>query len=287
MPTYHLLIMLPIFLLSSMAILGATTLMGIVSNCIIITVNVVGKEKGKFFSSSDLILVTLGISNIIFQFGIFSTFKCLLYFPIFSSFWFTVCLCVYYCLQIVLFTHPFLRRLKLGISKIVPWFLTISVITSTVISVPALWSSYTDVLNVNVSSNESLEDNVLKLNMPYLLSSNIIGCSIPLLLVAISNGLILRSLASPNNKTDRASNVQKSHAEARDRAARTVGSLLLLYIEPTLSPISVILLDVLLKAVLPFKNTHQFWVYWFQEALPDVNPASQKRVLRRPIMKNH
>uniref|UniRef100_A0A8C5Q2G5 Transposase n=1 Tax=Leptobrachium leishanense TaxID=445787 RepID=A0A8C5Q2G5_9ANUR len=56
--------------------------------------------------------------------------------------------------------------------------------------------------------------------------------------------------------------------------------------EPTLSPISVILLDVLLKAVLPFKNTHQFWVYWFQEALPDVNHASQKRALRRPTIKS-
>ena len=51
-----------------------------------------------------------------------------------------------------------------------------------------------------------------------------------------------------------------------------------------MTPISVMILDVLLTAVLPFKNTDLFWVYWFQEALSDVNHASQKRALRRPTI---
>ncbi|XP_053312885.1 taste receptor type 2 member 40-like [Spea bombifrons] len=248
--------MLPVFLLASMAILGATTVMSTVTNCIVVFVNVSEKSKGKSLSSSDIILITLGISNIIFQFimtandlmiilwsdvyfsdEIFSIFKSLLYFPIFSSFWFTVCLCVYYCLQIVMFTHPFLTRLKRRIPKLVPCFLVSSVLTSVAISVPAVWSSYRDQITGNVSSNQSLQGNVPKLSASYLISSNIIGCSLPLMLVAISNGLILRSLVSAGNKAEKISKANSPRAEARERAARTVGSLLFLYMSFYISEI--------------------------------------------------
>ncbi|CAH2294732.1 taste receptor type 2 member 40-like [Pelobates cultripes] len=189
--------------------------------------------------ANDLLIILW--SDIYFSEGIFSTLKSMLYFPIFSSFWFTVCLCVYYCLQIVIFSHPFLVRLKLGISKIVPWFLVTSVITSAAISAPAVCSSYKEHLSGNASRNISLEWNIPKLSITYLLSSNIIGCSLPLVLVAISNGLILRSLVSPCNKVDKASKVQSPRAKARNRAARTVGSLLLLYMSFYISEIMMFL----------------------------------------------
>ncbi|KAM8962202.1 taste receptor type 2 member 40-like [Pelodytes ibericus] len=239
--------MLPVFLMTSMAVLGSTTIMGIITNCLIVSVNFSKKEKGKSLSSTDLILVTLGISNIIFQFvmaandvmiilwsdiyfydGIFSTFKSLLYFPIYSSFWFTVCLCVYYCLQIVIFTHPFLMRLKFGISKLVPWFLVSSVLTSITISVPAVWSSDRNLISSNLSCNQTLLTSVPKLSITYLIPSNIIGCSLPLVVVAISNGLILKLLVSPGNKIQKTSHVPSPNAEARERAYIVV-SLLLVY----------------------------------------------------------
>uniref|UniRef100_A0A8C5P971 Taste receptor type 2 n=1 Tax=Leptobrachium leishanense TaxID=445787 RepID=A0A8C5P971_9ANUR len=248
--------MLPVFLLISMVILGATTIMGTISNCIILSVNLIEKAKGKSLGSSDLIMVTLGISNIIFQFvmtandflsvlwsdlyfsdGVYAIINTLLFFPIFSSFWFTVCLSVYYCLQIVIFTHPFLMRLKLGISTLVPIFLVTSVFIAIAISVPAAWSTYRDPFSGNVSNNETSDDSVPKLSLTYLLPSNIIGCTLPLLLVAISNGLIIRSLKSPNNVAEKGNNTQSQRAEARERAARTVGSLLLLYMSFYISEI--------------------------------------------------
>ncbi|XP_018079839.2 taste receptor type 2 member 40 [Xenopus laevis] len=241
--------MLPVFLLASMTVLGATTLMGIVTNSIIIVVNVVDKIKGKSFSSSDLILVTLGMSNITFQIAmtandfltilwsdlyfsdaVYVTFNTLLFLPIFSSFWFTVCLCVYYCLQIVIFTHPFLVRLKLGISRLVPFLLGASVFTSVVISIPALWSTYKDPQNANFSSNQSFEIEVPKLSVVYLFSSNIIGCSLPLVLVGVSNCLIIKSLIRKSTMLEKnKSDVSSPRTDARERAARTVGCLLLLY----------------------------------------------------------
>uniref|UniRef100_A0A8C5QTZ3 Taste receptor type 2 n=1 Tax=Leptobrachium leishanense TaxID=445787 RepID=A0A8C5QTZ3_9ANUR len=241
-------IMLPLFLLVSMAILGCTSFLGIVLNSMIVSVNYVQKEKGKSLGPSDLILVTLGISNITFQVvmtandlmiilasdlyysdGVCTTIKVLLFIPIFSSFWFTVCLCVYYCLQIVIFTHPFLMRLKMGIAKLVPCFLVTSFFVAVIISIPVFWSTYIDPISENFSSNHTLQLNAPKLSMTYLLPTSIIGSSVPLLLVAIANGLILKSLRSPSTVAEKAGNIQSTRTEARDRAARTVGSLLLLY----------------------------------------------------------
>ncbi|XP_063313181.1 taste receptor type 2 member 40-like [Pelobates fuscus] len=240
--------MLPLFLIVSMAILGSTSILGIVLNCIILCVNFVQKEKGKSLGPSELILVTLGISNITFQVvmtandlmiilasdlyysdGVCTTIKVLLFIPIFSSFWFTVCLCVYYCLQIVIFTHPFLMRLKMEIATLVPCFLVTSFFVAVIISVPVFWSTYREPVIGNFSSNQTLEMNAPKLSITYLLPTSIIGSSLPLLLVAISNGIILKSLMSASNKLENTSSVQSPHAEARERAARTVGCLLLLY----------------------------------------------------------
>ncbi|XP_040275656.1 taste receptor type 2 member 40-like [Bufo bufo] len=242
--------MVSIFVLTSMAILGITTISGIFTNCVIVSVNLVEKVKGKSLGSSDLILVTLGLSNITFQFvmttndflsllwselyysdEVYATFNALLFFPIYASFWFTVCLCVYYCLQIVIFTNPFLLRLKSEIPKLVPCFLVAAILTSVVISVPAIWSTYREVPSEDVPFNMSLENNVPKLSITYLLPTNIIGCSIPLILVGISNSLILKSLGTNSKNLEKiTSNTSSTRTGARERAARTVGWLLVLYL---------------------------------------------------------
>ncbi|XP_075049012.1 taste receptor type 2 member 40-like [Mixophyes fleayi] len=242
--------MTSVFVLASMAILGVTTIFGVFTNCVIVSVNLADKAKGK-----SLILVTLGLSNIIFQFvmtandflsllrselyysdGVYATFNALLFLPIYASFWFTVCLCVYYCLQIVIFTNPILVRVKLGIPKLVPCFLVAAVLTSVAISVPAIWSTYREVPQGGIPINQSLESDIPKLSITYLLPSNIIGCSIPLVLVGISNGLILKSLLS-NSKTLEKSNASSPRTDARERAAKTVGGLLVLYMSFYISEI--------------------------------------------------
>nr|DBA22663.1 TPA: hypothetical protein GDO54_013676 [Pyxicephalus adspersus] len=233
-----------------MVILGATTVFGIFTNCVIVSVNLIEKAKGKSLGSSDLIIVTLGLSNIIFQLvmtandflsllwselyfsdEVYNTFNTLLFLPVYASFWFTVCLCVYYCLQIVIFTNPFLIRIKAGIPKLVPWFLVIAVLTSVAIGVPALWSTYKDIPSGGLPNNQSMDTEVPKLSLTYLLASNIIGCSLPLVLVAISNGLILKSLVTNSKVLEKnISNSLSPRTEAKERAARTVTLLLILYL---------------------------------------------------------
>ncbi|XP_073527149.1 taste receptor type 2 member 40-like [Phyllobates terribilis] len=189
----------PTFIVASMTILGASTIFGVFTNLMIVTVNFVDKVRGRKLNPSDLIMVTLGTFNVFFQFimlindyvsflnrdlyssdQIYTLFTMLLILPIFSSFWFTVCLSVYYYLQIIIFTHPFLIRLKLGVSELIPKLLMASIFTSVANGIPAAWYRYKDHLSLNISSNQGSELTVPKVNVVYMLPSTIISSSLPL-----------------------------------------------------------------------------------------------------------
>ncbi|XP_063800820.1 taste receptor type 2 member 40-like [Pseudophryne corroboree] len=237
-----------VFILVSMTILGASTVMGVLTNSLILAVNIIDKVRGKALSPSDLILVTMSASNVLFQFimlandflsflesdlyfsdEIYTLFTVLLNLPIYSSFWFTVCLSINYCLQIVIFTNPLLIRMKFAVSQLVPQLLMASVLMAIATGVPAAWNLYRDPENANMSSNLSEEISVPKLNVAYLLPCNVMSCSLPLLLVGITNGVIINSLVT--HKSDRNANGDLSpRAQGRVRAARTISCLLIIYI---------------------------------------------------------
>ncbi|XP_072269952.1 taste receptor type 2 member 40-like [Pyxicephalus adspersus] len=238
--------MLPVFILLSMTILGVSTIMGVFTNSLIIAVNVFDKFMGKALSPSDLILVTMGPTNVLFQFimlandflsflrsdlyfsdEIYTLFTVMLNLPIYTNFWFTVCLSMNYCLQIVIFTNPLLIQFKFSVSRLIPQLLLASVFMAMATGVPAAWNMYKDTPSFNVSSNETAEISVPKLNVYYLLACNLISCSLPLLLVAVANGLIIKSLVANNSHGNRE---LSARAQGRIRAARTISCLLLLYI---------------------------------------------------------
>lgn len=240
--------MLPAFILASMTILGVSTIIGVFTNSLIISVNIIDKVKGKPLSPSDLILITMAASNVLFQFimlandflsfldselyfsdEIYTLFTVMLNLPIYSSFWFTVCLSINYCLQIVIFTNPFLIRIKFAVSKLIPQLLLGSVLIAMATGIPAAWNLNKDLKNANMSSNQSMEIVVPTLNIAYLLPCNLMSCSLPLILVAIANGVIIKSLVTHNS--DRNTNGElSSRAQGRFRAARTISCLLILYI---------------------------------------------------------
>ncbi|KAM9330750.1 taste receptor type 2 member 40-like [Gastrophryne carolinensis] len=247
--------MLPVLSLVSMTVLAASTVIAVFTNSLIIVVNLIDKAKGKNFSPSDLIVVTLCISNIIFQFtmmfndymGFFNMYfndtvytisAVLLILTIYSSFWFTVSLSLNYYLQIVISTNPILIRLKLASAQIVPKLIMASLFISLTTGLPAAWNIYRDPISVNISNNEAEEVTFPKQSVAYLLPSNLISCSLPLILVGIANGLIIRSLV--NLKADRnAKGELSARAEGRVRAARTISFLLLLYVSFYISEILV------------------------------------------------
>ncbi|XP_069506325.1 taste receptor type 2 member 40-like [Ambystoma mexicanum] len=245
--------MLSFFTVLSMAILGMSTVTGIITNIFIVAVNFYARDPGVRMNACDLVVCTLGLSNVVFlctmtindfctfmwsdgyfSDGIYSMFNVLIFFPIFSSFWFTVCLCVFYCIQILIFTSPFFIKLKQNVAKVVHGLLVWSVLTSLVISLPAAWSLDKELswnTTTDLTGNITLVGGVPKLNLYYLLFSNIIGCTVPLLLVSISNGLIIQSLcAHAKHMVQSSSSSSTPRSEAGLRAVKTVTLLLLLYI---------------------------------------------------------
>ncbi|XP_040191804.1 taste receptor type 2 member 40-like [Rana temporaria] len=251
--------MLPVFIVASMVILAMSTVMTVFTNSLIIAVNLLDKAMSKNLSPSDLIIVTLCISNIIFQlimlvndyisfmettlyfsYEVYVVFTVMLILPIYCSFWFTVCLSVNYYLQIVIFSHPFLIHLKIGVSKLVPQLLMSSFLVAMVTGIPAAWNFLQDPqdLNISTSNETSMEISVPKLNIAYLLPSNLISCSLPLVLVGVANGLIIKSLVTHKHKSDRNANGELSaRAEGRVRAAKTISCLLFLYLSFYISEI--------------------------------------------------
>ncbi|XP_063800923.1 taste receptor type 2 member 40-like [Pseudophryne corroboree] len=242
--------MIPTFVFISMTILCVSTIMGLFTNAIIITVNVVDKIKGKSISASDLILVTMGVSNVIFQLimlandfcslldsnlyfskEVYIIFSVVLNASIFSSFWFTVCLSINYYFQIVIFTHPFLIRLKLAVFRFIPQLLMASVFVSLGTCIPVIWNIIVYDNDFNMTINQTAEISLPELNLVYMVISTLISCSLPLVLVGIANGLIIKSLVTHTHKSDRNEKGDLSaRAEGRIRAARTLSCLLFIYI---------------------------------------------------------
>ncbi|XP_069819555.1 taste receptor type 2 member 39-like [Dendropsophus ebraccatus] len=244
--------------------MAISTAIGFFTNSFIIVAHGMDRAKGKNINPRELILFTLGLFNIAYQFSmvandtvlylwsdlyfsdkVYTIFSILLLFTIFSSFWFTFCLCSFYYVMLGKFEKTLFVRLKQNISEVVPWMLLSSVVLSLSISVPVAWNikkeDYSDNFNVNATDNSTIHGTP-HMSLQYLLVTSIIGCCIPLILVAISNVLIINTLclhAKHLGKNTGGMNVQS--VEASVSAARTVTSLLLLYISFYVSQILLIM----------------------------------------------
>lgn len=233
-----------------MTILGISTLIGSFGNSIIIAVNITDKIKGKVLSPSDQILLMMGISNVLFQLimitndflsflesdlyfseVVYILFSAIINFPVFISFWLTACLSISYYFQIVISTHPFLVRLKLAVFRFIPQLLMASVLISLATCLPVIWNTILFDQGFNMTSNESMEASAPKLTLEYLIISNLISCSLPLVLAGIANGLIIRSLVTHTYKAVRnAKGDLSARTEGQVRASRTISCLLFIYI---------------------------------------------------------
>ncbi|XP_056427596.1 taste receptor type 2 member 40-like [Hyla sarda] len=225
--------------------MAISTVIGLFTNSFIIVAHGMDRAKGRNINPRELILSTLGLFNIAYQFSmvandivlylwsdlyfsdnVYTIFSILLLFTIFSSFWFTFCLCGFYYVMLVKFEKTFLMRLKQNISEVVPRMLLSSVVLSLIISVPVAWNikkeDYSTHFSENVTDNSTVQG-APHMSLQYLLVTSIIGCCIPLILVAISNILIIKTLclhAKHLGKNTGGMSVQS--VEASVSAARTV-----------------------------------------------------------------
>ncbi|XP_056384286.1 taste receptor type 2 member 40-like [Hyla sarda] len=244
---------LPTFVIVSISSLAISTVMGFFTNFFIIMSHGMNSLKAGNINPKEPLLFTLGLFNIAFQCTmvandtllflwsdlyysdfIYTIFSILLLFTIFSSFWFTFCLCGFYYIMLGTFEKRWFVHLKQNIARIVPWMLLSCMLLSSVISVPVAWSikkvEYFDLSAGNITRNFTLEISPPHMNHQYLLVASIFGCCIPLILVAIANVLIVKYLCNHVTYLRKSSGgISVQSVEASVSAAHTVTSLLLLY----------------------------------------------------------
>nr|DBA22660.1 TPA: hypothetical protein GDO54_013673 [Pyxicephalus adspersus] len=222
--------------------------------------------QGRNVSPRERILSTLGLFNIFYQLTLITndlvlflwnelyfsdkvhtTFSMILLFTIFSSFWFTACLCGFYYVSIVSFKHPLFMQLKQRMLEVVNWMLALSVLIALTISFPVAWNISKPITNPGTANSTSLEEGISQISPHYLLIASIFGCGVPLVLVGAADAIVLKSLFTNARLLLRnAGGMSVQSVDASMAAARTITSLLFLYLCFYLSVISLFLNIVLL-----------------------------------------
>ncbi|XP_034961907.1 taste receptor type 2 member 40-like [Zootoca vivipara] len=223
---------------------------GLISNGFIVAVMVTEWAQCKSLATCEQLLLSLGTSNIfataceiavITNFFItnssnglvFQTFYFFATFVSYTRFCFTAWLCVFYCIKIVNSTHTFFLWCKLRISQLLPWLLVGSQVFSffvSLITIPHISFQ----LQSNIATNTSNVTQGKKATQPphslqafFLITAT--GC--PLLVVLLCSIVIVASLCTHVCKmTGKGASLRSLQTKAHIRAARTVLSLLILYI---------------------------------------------------------
>ncbi|XP_075421257.1 taste receptor type 2 member 40-like [Ascaphus truei] len=225
---------------------------GTIFNSCIMAVSYRNWRKDTSLNQCNLILLSMGLSNLALQ-CIMNTQSFLLLLQshiwfyseigssliflelslIFLNFWLTAWLCVYYCIKIANFMHRLFFRVKLWVSSVLQKLLLMSAVGSFIISVPSLWtcrlinpqenSTYSLIANCSAVSETSA------FNISKIIIVAVPGCGLPFLLSLICIGLTLTSLwGHVWRMKQKTSDFSIPRLEVHSRAARTMILLVVL-----------------------------------------------------------
>ncbi|XP_069068791.1 taste receptor type 2 member 41-like [Pleurodeles waltl] len=218
----------------------------------IFLVSVISKDwsQSRRLPPSDLILLSAALLNIAIQtfasaeylfrivwreMYILEVFQKLLFelysFIMFSSFWITAWLCVFYCLKIATFSHPIFLRLKMKISGSVPWLILGTLVAAFAVSVSVTWHLVELRPKNSTSLAPSMDGTLYSYSSFFVIFMCILGFSLPLSIIITSAVMILASLYRHTQRIqENSTSFSRPRMEAHKGAAKTILSLLLLYI---------------------------------------------------------
>ncbi|MEE6511628.1 hypothetical protein FKM82_018281, partial [Ascaphus truei] len=230
-----------------------TCIAGTIFNSCIMAVSYRNWRKDTSHNLCDLILLSIGLSNVVLQ-CIISTQSFLLRIPshirfyrdillaltfldvflVFLSFWLTAWLCVYYCIKISkLHDRSFPELMKLWVSSVLQKLLLMSAVGSFIISVPSLWLCHCSA--VSETTNYYISNITI---VPTLVTAAVLGCCLPFLLSITSIGLTLTSLwGHVWRMKQKTSDVSIPRLQVHSRAARNMILLVVLSMSMFLSQI--------------------------------------------------
>uniref|UniRef100_A0A4X2LRC0 Taste receptor type 2 n=2 Tax=Vombatus ursinus TaxID=29139 RepID=A0A4X2LRC0_VOMUR len=223
----------------------AQFLAGIMANGIIIIVSGLEYIKRKRVTAYNLLLTSLGIFRIFLQALIFVSH--LMFFLtvelymdrevfIFYLFinevnlWLATYLCVFYCVKIANIVHPFFLWLKMRISRLVPWWILVSLLISSAIS---MCQSLLYWPRDNKELRRFLAGNITTQALfQYIFPTPIlvVGLAMPLCMFNVASFLLIYSLCRHTRQMrSMATGSRDPSSEAHIRAMKSIFSFLVLY----------------------------------------------------------
>ncbi|KAG8550186.1 hypothetical protein GDO81_027793 [Engystomops pustulosus] len=148
-----------------------------------------------------------------------------------STSWLTAWLCLYFFVKIIYFKSSFLGKLKLTIDAAVPWLIVISEVVAFSTSLPVIWTLTKPLTYNSTSCNDTCPVSLSQINSVYYSFALGFSSNSALLIVLVSTVCIVWSLYRHTYRMKKTmSSDDHSHIRTHRRAARTVASLLLIYI---------------------------------------------------------
>ncbi|XP_044534308.1 taste receptor type 2 member 134-like [Gracilinanus agilis] len=211
---------------------------------------ILGREwvRCRTLPPGDIILVSLGISRFFLQLmAIFSNFftyffqsHISLYFGTFwtfsniTTFWFTTCLGVFYCVKISAFTHPVFLWLKWRILRMIHWLLFCSLLISILLTIPQIIMTFLT-FQVKVPGNSSekttLEDKMCAFRIHYFLPLQLFILLIPFFFFLVSIIFLISTLCRHLGKMQHhSSSLQDLSMQVHITALKSLFFFLTLYI---------------------------------------------------------
>ncbi|XP_077137924.1 taste receptor type 2 member 3-like [Ranitomeya variabilis] len=191
------------------AIICIFVALGIFVNMFIVIINLNFWQKSQPLQDIDMIITSLATARVILLFldvlfiidnlhdqsgstmTMFPEYTITLTLSVeFCSLWWGSLLCVFYCVKITNYSNRFFIRLKVNISKMVPWMLLLSVVPSLLSSLPFTWflSSFQ---SFNGTDNPT---EVIKSNWINYFMICFAGTIMPFLIFCFFVGLLIVSL---------------------------------------------------------------------------------------------
>ncbi|XP_061469399.1 taste receptor type 2 member 1-like [Rhineura floridana] len=222
---------------------------GLISNGFIVAVTVMEWAKCRSLAASEQLLLSQGMSNICFT-GFLTALSVCYYSPpdvnnylksgklyvfaifaVFSRFWLTAWLCVFYCIKIVNSTQSLFLWCKLRISQLVPWLLVGSQVFSLLVTIFAMQSLHTQTQSNRTNNTTNMTEGRTEYASYFKIFFLITGTGCPFLLVLCCSIKVVASLCRHvSHLTSAESNLRSLQTEAHIKAAGAVLFLLILSI---------------------------------------------------------
>ncbi|KAM8962434.1 taste receptor type 2 member 40-like [Pelodytes ibericus] len=244
-------IVIPPFVDIFLIILMVEVIAGIFTNVFIMSVNIQAWASGQSLNSADHIVVSLALSNIGFSCMNAATIICVVFFcqtlfidyvfdiiyytltyTLYSSSWLNALLCLFFYLKILTFKKGFLAWLKMRTSTMVPWLIFLSQGISFVSCLPLVWSITKVYDNATVALQANQTERITGYQISYLYNvfALTINCFVPFLVVMVTTAHIIASLCSHTRHMQQNMGESGTNLKAHQGAARTMTSLLILYL---------------------------------------------------------